>query len=156
MNHIKIARAFRGMTAADVQAATGISRQRISDYETDYLKPTREMAAKIAEALDVDVAWIMGHPQALSMIDPLDRERHYVAPIMRTEEIDGYGTLCHVYLDTDGVTGIVATIIGDGLQITPRWLDSEQPQDASEIADHCWMDPWGRDCVMLDGLPRVV
>lgn len=48
------------MTAADLSRKTGISESTLSQYKSGYAKPKDERLVKIANALGVDPAWLMG------------------------------------------------------------------------------------------------
>ena len=107
----------------------------------------------LADLLDVDQAWLLSVPQALPLVDPLTGEV-YACPIIRSEEIEGYGTLYHVHIAETG--DIVPVILSAGLQLTPTDWTALTVRSAADIPEGTWMGPGGRDAVMLDGLPRVI
>lgn len=119
-----------------------------------------QMAEKLAQALDVSPSWLLGEPETMTLHDPLDGQ-DFACPILRAEEIAGYGMLYHVYLDEIG--DVVPVIVSAGMQFTPTdWTRSDLPKSAAEIVEQTadpagvrWMDEAGRDTVLLDGLPRV-
>lgn len=153
MSPITTARNLKTMTASALAAAVGVTPSRLSQWESGYRTPSRDAAQRIAEALDVDLAWIMGCPQSVSIWDPFARQS-IPAQLMRSESLPGYGTLQHAYIDEIG--SAVAMIISDGIVFTPVDWQGAQPANASEITACRWMDMRGADAIMLDGLPRIL
>lgn len=51
---------IRGITQADLCRKTGIATSTMSQYMTDKYEPKRNALGKIAKALNVDEAWLMG------------------------------------------------------------------------------------------------
>lgn len=51
----------RGMRQVDVAAKSGLDKAQISQYKTGKYEPMQDALYKLAEALDVNVAWLMGH-----------------------------------------------------------------------------------------------
>lgn len=153
MNTIACARRIRGITAKSLADQLGVTYQQVGNWEQGTRNPNRNTARQIADALDVDLAWIMGCPQPAMIHDPLTGQAH-ACQIMRSEQIDGYGTLYHMYIDATG--DVVALIVADGLTFTPVDWQGAQPQSASGIAECRWMDCRGNGAVMADGLPRAL
>lgn len=153
MNNIAIARRLRGMTAKMLADRINVTCQQIGNWEQGLRNPGRAASADIASALDVDIAWIAGYPQITSLADPLSGEA-LAASIIRSETIDGYGVMQHLYINATG--DIVAVINAGGFVFTPSDWQGQQPQDVSEIAEYSWVDGLGRDAVMIDRLPRVL
>lgn len=153
-SHIAVARSFRGLTQSQLAERAGFSRQQMTNWESGFRTPNRANAEALASALDVDLAWVMGCPQALAVRD-FRLGKDIPCCIVRTEAIEGYGTLYHVY--SAGAKGVFAVILADGVQMTTTdWQNpGAQPSTAVEIVDCNWMDARGCDCVMLSGLPRV-
>lgn len=54
------AMSVRDMRAVDITAQTGIPQATISQYKTGYAQPKSDKLQKIADALDVSPAWLMG------------------------------------------------------------------------------------------------
>lgn len=54
------AMSIRNVRAVDVTAQTGIPQATISQYKTGYAQPKSDKLQKIADALDVNPAWLMG------------------------------------------------------------------------------------------------
>ena len=154
MNNIAIARRFRGMNANTLADEIGVSCQHVSSWERGVRNPNRSTGQRLAEILDVDVAWIMDCPQTAQLFDPSTGEP-VLCKIMRCEEIEGYGLMYHLYIPE---TGDIATVLRcrDGVEFTTRDWMGKQPQNASEIAEYDWMD-WRRvNAIMFDGLPRIL
>ena len=152
MNNIAIARRLRGITTKALADRLGVTCQQVGNWECGFRNPNRSAARQLADELDVDIAWIMDCPQPALIRDPLTGDM-YACKIMRSEQIDGYGTLYHLYI---GVTGDIVALIIAGCDIltTVDW-QGLQPQNATEIAEYRWMDGRGNDAIMVDGLPRV-
>ena len=151
MTHIEIARRFAGISAAQLADRLGVSPQQMSNWTTGLRTPTRKNAAAMAEALDVDAAWLLDVEQRLAVID---RQDVYHCGIIRTEDIPGYGALYHVYLSQTG--DIVPVILAGGVQMTPTDWQTLTVRSAADIPNTRWMDTHHRDAVMLDNLPRIL
>lgn len=54
------AMSIRDVRAVDITAQTGIPQATISQYKTGYAQPKSDKLQKIADALDVNPAWLMG------------------------------------------------------------------------------------------------
>ena len=52
---------MRGMTAAELAAATGLNKSSLSRYLTGENIPRSKAIGKMAEALNVSPAWILGY-----------------------------------------------------------------------------------------------
>ena len=154
MTNFAIARRlYAGITSADLAERLGTTQPYISKLETGKCAMTRQSVQRIAEILGVSPAWLMDIPEAMPVTDPLSGTL-YTLPIMRSDDIPGYGTLYHVWLDDAAL--IVPVILAGGVQITPRDWQGQTARSASEIPEHEWIGPHGQDCVMVDGLPRII
>lgn len=154
MTNFAIARRlFAGITTTDLAVRLGVSQPYVSALETGKRGMTPQSVQRVAEMLDVSPAWLMEIPERLPLTDPLAGTT-WTAPILRSEDIPGYGTLYHVWLNDAAL--IVPVILAGGIQITPRDWQGQTARSASEIAEHDWIGPAGQDCVMIDGLPRVI
>lgn len=60
-NRIKVLRAERGWTQADLADRVGISRQAVISIEKYKYTPSLELAFKIAEAFDVSIDQVFEH-----------------------------------------------------------------------------------------------
>lgn len=152
MTNLEIARRFAGMTGKDLAAAVGVSPQQMTNWMTGIRTPGRAAAEKLAEVLDVDAEWVLGLGQKLALADPLEG-KVFECGIIRTEHIDGYGALYHVWLEETG--DVVPVILGGGVQLTPWDWQALTVRSAEDIAGERWMDARGHEAIMLDGLPRA-
>lgn len=155
MNNIRIARNMRGMKAADLAERVGVTPPRVSEWERGQHVPNADAAAKIAQALDVDEAWIRGTAQSAPLYDPFERVT-FNAQIVRSEELpDDAGMLYHVYLAETG--DVVALLLHHGIQFTATdWTSwPAQPQTIADIPNCRWMDARGADAIMMHGLPHM-
>lgn len=160
MTNFEIACRFAGMTGVKLAEQLGVTPGYISQLQTDRRGLSRDKARELARVLDVSPAWLMGVAESLILHDPINGD-DFTAPIMRSEELAGYGMLYHVYLDETG--DIVPVILSDGLQFTPTdWSGAQAIKCAADIRAEAedragvrWMDWRGQDAIMLDGLPRV-
>lgn len=154
MNNFAIARKFLSrLTGAEIAEKMAVTPAFVSQLETGKRAVTRQSVQRIAEILDVSPAWLLEVPELLPVSDPLSGE-NWTLPIMRAEEIPGYGILYHVWIEDAALA--VPVIIASGIQFTPADWQAPIPQNAAEIAEHAWIDPHGNDAIMLDGLPRVI
>ena len=153
MTNFEIARRMMGVSAAELARMLGVSPQQLNAWISGARTPSRTNVEEIARRMDVDAAWLLGVPQALPLSDPLTGDV-FVSPILRSEDIPGYGMLYHVYLTETG--DIVPVILSAGLQLTPTDWTSLTVRSAEDIPECAWMGPGGRDAVMVDGLPRLM
>lgn len=63
MNRIKEIRNQKGFTLANLVEATGIPRSTIGSYETKGVAPSAENAKKLAEAMGVSIAYLVGYEE---------------------------------------------------------------------------------------------
>ncbi len=52
---------IRNMRQVDVAEKSGLDKAQISQYKTGKYEPMQDALYKLAKALDVNVAWLMGH-----------------------------------------------------------------------------------------------
>lgn len=52
---------IRGMRQVDVAEKSGLPKAQISQYKTGKYEPMQDALYKLAKALNVNVAWLMGH-----------------------------------------------------------------------------------------------
>lgn len=52
---------IRGMRQVDVAEKSGLDKAQISQYKTGKYEPMQDALYKLATALNVNVAWLMGH-----------------------------------------------------------------------------------------------
>lgn len=155
MKHpIAIARELRGLSQGALAQKIDVMPLQISVWERGVRNPSRQYIIGMAAALDVDDAWLAGHPTSIPVLDHTLRTVISL-PVIRTEEIDNYGTFYLVRVDTPHMTQNLPVIVGEGAVIVPKDWDAEQPLTVGAIADHDWIAPDGSPCVMLNGLPRM-
>lgn len=154
-NPIKRAREMRGIRMVNLAKRLGMLPQTLTKYESGARSLGPKLLPAAAQALDVSEAYLSGCAQTLPVYDYNTGGTHMSA-IMREESIPAYGTL---YLCDVPDVGPVSVILSAGIQFTLSDWQGEQVKTAAQIADppngH-WVDAWGRDAVMLDGLPRVI
>lgn len=152
MTNFEIGARFAGLNGKELADRLGVSTAYISQLMTGKRSLGPNNVQLLAKALDVDPAWLLGVPQALPLIDPLNGGV-VACPIIRSETIPDYGTLYHVHLAETG--DIVPVILSAGLQLTPTDWTALTVHSAADIAGCAWTGPGARDAVILDGLPRV-
>lgn len=153
MTYFEIAKIFAKYTGTELAERLGVSPQHLNAWIKGSRVPNRNNVEYIASVLGVDPAWLLGLPQTMPVVDPLSGDV-FTGRIMRSEAIDGYGELYHVYLNETG--DIVPVILSAGIQFTPTDWTTLTVRSAEEIAEARWMDARGQDTIMLDGLPRVI
>lgn len=60
-NRLNTAMNMRGMRQVDLAQKSGLPKAQISQYQTGKYEPMQEALYKLAKALSVNVAWLMGH-----------------------------------------------------------------------------------------------
>ena len=91
---IREALEIRGMRQSDLVQATGIGKSSISTYLSGSYLPKQQNLYKIAQALDVNVSWLMGYdvpmdaeqPTPVSESGPISPERE--ALLKAVEDMD--------------------------------------------------------------------
>lgn len=153
-NNIMRARQLRHLRLVDLADRLDILPQTLHKYESGSRGIGAKLMPMLREALDVSAAYLRGEEQMLPVRD-WETGETLMCPIMREEAIEGYGVL---YMVDDAGTAI-SVLMADGVQFTLSDWQGEQVMTAAQITDppngH-WVDAWGRDAVMLDGLPRVI
>lgn len=66
---------IRGVRQIDLAQATGISKPRINQYVKGVYEPKQDALCKIADALNVDISWLMGHD--VSMDIPTEKQFNF-------------------------------------------------------------------------------
>ncbi len=79
----------KGMKPAELAAATGISKARISQYTNGVYVPKSEAACLIARALGVSETWLMGmdsvkEPERSNISEVIDGDRIYKIPVFES------------------------------------------------------------------------
>lgn len=69
-NRLKIAMKDRGFSQADLVNATNLDRGTISRYVKGIIKPKAKNIVLIAEALNINVPWLLGDEEVPMEIDP--------------------------------------------------------------------------------------
>ena len=153
MTNFEIARRYTGLNGVALARLLGVSPQQLNGWLKGDRVPSRTSVEGIAAKMGVDAAWLLGVAQRLPVVDP-DAGAVYSCGIVRTEILEGYGALYHVYLDETG--DVVPVILSGGIQLTPRDWQALRVRRAEDIAGERWQDARGAEAVMLDGLPRVI
>lgn len=153
MTNFEIAKNFTGLTAVALAQRLGVSPQQLNGWLNGSRVPSRTSVDKIAAAMDVDPAWLLGVGQQLAVMDP-ETGSVYACGIVRTESIPDYGALYHVYLNETG--DIIPVILAGGVQLTPADWQTLTVHSAADIPTVSWRDARNVDAVMLDDLPRVL
>lgn len=60
---------IRGMRQVDVAEKSGLDKAQISQYKTGKYEPMQDALYKLATALNVNVAWLMGHDVPMDAVD---------------------------------------------------------------------------------------
>lgn len=62
---------IRGMRQVDVAEKSGLDKAQISQYKNGKYEPMQDALYKLAKALNVNVAWLMGHdvPMEVDIIE---------------------------------------------------------------------------------------
>lgn len=153
MTNFEIACGFAGLSGRELAGRLGVTPQYVSQLMTGRRSLGPNNVQLLAQALDVDAAWLLGVAQRLPLVDG-DAGTVFSCGIVRTEILEGYGALYHVYLDETG--DVVPVILSGGIQLTPWDWQTLRVRQAADIAGERWRDARGAEAVMLDGLPRVI
>lgn len=89
-NRIQQALEIRGMRQSELSGKTGIAKSSISEYIAGKNDPKQKKLLKIANALDVNVEWLLGTCDRMdrisTIIDFTDREKEMVESYRRLDE----------------------------------------------------------------------
>lgn len=69
---------IRGMRQVDVAEKSGLDKAQISQYKTGKYEPMQDALYKLATALNVNVAWLMGHDVPME-VDKVSLEQKVAA-----------------------------------------------------------------------------
>lgn len=69
---------IRGMRQVDVAEKSGLDKAQISQYKTGKYEPMQDALYKLATALNVNVAWLMGHDVPME-VNTLELEQKVAA-----------------------------------------------------------------------------
>ena len=86
-DRLKEAMTIRGIRATALSQATGLSKARISQYTHGVYSPNGDALCRLAEALSVSEAWLLGKSQEMdvadsSLPDGLARARYRSFPVL--------------------------------------------------------------------------
>lgn len=150
-NPIKAARQRAGLTQVELAAKLDITQSQIADWESGRRNPAGKSIPVLAAVLDCDPAWIAGAPGMLPVYD-WQSETTITCPVIRTEEIEGYGAMYIV--DHPDVGWMAVLVAGSHVFTTNDW-QGQQPRAAAEIPEFTWVCG-NMPTILLNGLPRVV
>lgn len=71
---LKKAMKLRNINAATLSRKTGIKPPMISDYLANKYRPKQNNILKLANALNVEIAWLLGYSDNISSIQPKKNE----------------------------------------------------------------------------------
>ena len=149
--NIEFCRALRGLSRQEVAERMSVKAQMFSLYEGGKRVGTTVMP-RIAKALDVSEAYLLGIPNRLAVRNFMMGEDVFL-PIVAETEIEGYGAF---YLLEHSPTpgGALAVILHSGKQFTPAVWGGKQPLTLEEIPAWRWVDTHGIEAKIVDGLPE--
>lgn len=149
--NIEFCRALRGLSRQEVADRMGVKAQMFSLYEGGKRVGTTVMP-RIAKALDVSEAYLLGIPNRLAVRNPSTGENINL-PIVAETDIDEYGAF---YLLESAPTpcGVLAVILHGGKQFTPAVWGGKQPLTLEEIPAWRWVNIHGIEAEIVDGLPE--
>lgn len=108
------AMSLRGMTQADLVKASGLSKPRINQYVNGVYKAKQDALLKLATALDINVAWLMGHDVPMEVnYEEIKKEIEICEMIQQTYGEDAI-KLFSIYLslNTEGKQAALAMLQG--------------------------------------------
>lgn len=108
------AMSLRGMTQADLVKASGLSKPRINQYVNGVYEAKQDALLKLATALDINVAWLMGHDVPMEVnYEEIKKEIEICEMIQQTYGEDAI-KLFSIYLslNTEGKQAALAMLQG--------------------------------------------
>lgn len=149
--NIEFCRALRGLSRQEVAERMSVKAQMFSLYEGGKRVGTTVMP-RIAKALDVSEAYLLGIPNRLAVRNPSTGENINL-PIVAETDIDEYGAF---YLLESASTpgGVLAVILHGGNQFTSAAWGARQPLTLEEIPAWRWVNAHGAEAEIVDGLPE--
>lgn len=108
------AMSLRGMTQADLVKASGLSKPRINQYVNGVYEAKQDALLKLATALDINVAWLMGHDIPMEVnYEEIKKEIEICEMIQQTYGEDAI-KLFSIYLslNTEGKQAALAMLQG--------------------------------------------
>ena len=114
-NRLKRAMEIRNMKAIDLHDKTGIGKSSISQYMNGKVKPKQDRIYLMAQALNVDELWLMGHDVPMERIERAESapppSQPYRAELTERDERDIEKRLQAIRDDLDSESGIA--LLGD-------------------------------------------
>lgn len=92
-NRLRIALQIRGMTQQELAEKSGLGKSRISHYVCGRYEAKQDGLYRIAKALNVSEAWLMGYDCEM------EREEHSVKKKFKAEAVSSRGRLCGYFDD---------------------------------------------------------
>lgn len=157
MMTIKQLREMRGLTQKELADAIGIRPQNMNNYDKGIRSPGYKTLPELAEKLHVSAAYLIGQPELMPVYDPLKHTTVF-CPIISSDELaheDGSPYGVYYLVEHPEAGSVLAVILSDGVQFTPRDWQGQQPVISAQISETKWMDNAAHDVVMLEGLPHI-
>ena len=115
-NRLNLAMEMRNMKAVDLSEKTGIGKSSISQYRNGIVNPKQDRIYLMAQALNVNEMWLMGHDVPMERQSPAPPAAHpptapYRAQLTERDERDIEKRLQAIRDDLDSESGIA--LLGD-------------------------------------------
>ncbi|MBQ9609359.1 MAG: helix-turn-helix domain-containing protein [Lachnospiraceae bacterium] len=125
---------IRGMRQVDVSTRSGLDKAQISQYKTGKYEPMQDALHKLAEALNVNVSWLMGYDVPME----IDRKKleQEVAACELIEQCYGSGArkliMYYVKLNEIGQKKIMEEV-QDLIQL-PKYTEQKREESSEKKA----------------------
>ncbi len=105
---------IRNMKPIDLVNKSGVSKSRISQYMNGLYDAKQDALFKIATALDVNVAWLMGHDVSMEVdYNTLHKEIEICEQIQKVDGEDAFQLLStYLTLNKDGKQAAITMLQG--------------------------------------------
>ena len=110
-NRLNLAMEMRNMKAVDLSEKTGIGKSSISQYRNGIVNPKQDRIYLMAQALNVNEMWLMGHDVPMERQSPAPPTAPYHPELTKRDERDIEKRLQAIRDDLDSESGIA--LLGD-------------------------------------------
>ncbi len=129
-NRLNTAMNMRGMRQVDLAEKSGLPKAQISQYQNGKYEPMQEALYKLAKALSVNVAWLMGHDVPMEVNQKqLEQEVEVCELINKCYGKEAYAVV-KMYLDMNANGRKLAFDLISNLHSNPQNTVKEKKKEA--------------------------
>ena len=126
-NRLREARVAAGLSQSELEELSGIPKARLSRYENGHVEPSIQTLARLARALNVSEASLLGDQRAV--LEDFFRVLHDRG--VRISSTEQGARLAQAFADMVGALGGIESIAGpDGVPESTSWISIPEPAES--------------------------